>query len=706
MGDAKSARARDLRAGSRSPTRRRNEDASAERGDINDLAPHVRSAIDRACGGDEVASAAVRAALTPEQRRGWRALPDPLPAIPAGEAHARRALPDNMDPGHVLTLALCGIGSIQVLCAIAGCEPDRIPASALAGLVRLRGGRFRFADPALRVEVLAAATSQERLRAHQLLAQVLRDAEEVDAALWHRARGAVMGDPALVEPLLVLARAALQEGDATRAWSHATEAAEHARPGTSAHAGALLLSGCAALAGGWIEDAVDRFDQALRIDRGHRGEAAAFVLAHVLRHGTVPGPDPRLSAEAVRHGCGLAALLGAPFGAARGDREPGQRWLAAGAPGAGGPVAGAVDGGAAVRRVTNALRAGLDGDPDAGLRALAEPGAAESAEPLLGLHADSALLRARCAVAEVLLHVWAGRIGIAHELLRAAAAELPVALPFGGVAVSLCRRLELAVEGRVGPLPLELAAAAPWTPDSDGFVDRAIDAYLRGRSDEAAVHMALWTDRGRPSERFGLPGLDEIGPLAASVAQEPPEATLARALRDRVRSARESSWRTDVDAVAAESRGIRSPFERARVEALLGSTAAARGDRSRGVRHLRAALSLFEESGALAWRGMVCRRLRALGERRQPSAADTSAAGDAAPSSLEVCRAMWEPILTARELDVALLMAEGRTNKEIALALHVSVRTVEVHGGRIFAKVDVRTRHELTVLAHRTDQHL
>ena len=271
----------------------------------------------------------------------------------------------------------------------------------------------------------------------------------------------------------------------------------------------------------------------------------------------------------------------------------------------------------------------------------------------------------------------------------------------------MCRRLELAVEGRIGRLSLELAAASPWTHDSDGFVDRAIDAYLRGRSDEAAVHMALRADRGMPSERLGLPGLDEVGPLGACMAPEPPEATRARKLRERVRSARESSWRTDLEAVAAESRGIRSPFERARVEAMLGSTAAARGDRGCGVRHLRAALSLFEESGALAWRGMVGRRLRALGASRPPSAADAGAPErDPAPSSLEVCRAMWEPILTPRELDVALLMAEGRTNREIALALQVSVRTVEVHGGRVFAKVDVRTRHELTVLAHRTDQHL
>ena len=159
--------------------------------------------------------------------------------------------------------------------------------------------------------------------------------------------------------------------------------------------------------------------------------------------------------------------------------------------------------------------------------------------------------------------------------------------------------------------------------------------------------------------------------------------------------------------MAAESRDIRSPFDRARIEALLGSTYAVRGDRAAALRHLRAARSLFDASGAKAWRRLVQQRLRRLGEdlpTDRTAPVREPAAAPAAP--LEVCRASWEPMLTARELEVALLMAEGRTNREIALALHVSVRTVEVHGGRIFAKLDVRTRHELTVLAHRVDQHL
>ncbi len=726
MGDAKRTRAGDPHAAGRPTTARERGAASADRGAVHDVAPHVHAVIDRICSGDVSASSELLSALGSEQRRGWRALPDPLPVVAALEAHARSALPEGAERQSVLVLAVCETGPVQVLGTIAGCEPERVSESPFGDLVQLRGGRFRFLDAALRAHVLAAATSEERLRAHQLLAQILGSAGDDDAALWHRARGAVLGDPGLVEPLLVLACAALREGDAERAWSFATEAAEHARPGTPAHAGAQLLGGRAALAGGQVEDALERFEQALRIDGGHRNEAAAaFVLAHVLRHGTTPAQDPRVSADAIGRGCGLAARLSAPFGAMRGARERGTAWLAAGGFGqgddiratlpsgcgapAGGATAPAIDG-VDVGRVTRALRIGLGGDPDAGLRALAEPGASEEgAAPLLDRHERAPLLRARRAVADVLLHVWAGRIGAAHQLLGASAAQLPVALPFGGVAAALCRRLELAVDGRIGPLSHELAAAAPWTHESDGFVDRAIDAYLRGCSDEASVHMALWTDRGRLSGPLALPGLDEVGPLGASSSAEPPEATLARTLRERVRSARESSWQADLDAVAAESRGIRSPFERARVEALLGSTAASRGDRGRGVRHLRAALSLFEESGSPAWRGMVSRRLRVLESRRRPSSADAGAQEEDAASgsgSLGICRAMWEPILTARELEVALLMAEGRTNREIAAALHVSVRTVEVHGGRIFAKVDVRTRHELTVLAHRTDQHL
>ncbi len=51
--------------------------------------------------------------------------------------------------------------------------------------------------------------------------------------------------------------------------------------------------------------------------------------------------------------------------------------------------------------------------------------------------------------------------------------------------------------------------------------------------------------------------------------------------------------------------------------------------------------------------------------------------------------------LTAREREIALLAGGGASNRDIALALEVSVRTVEGHLYQIFSKLDVRTRGDL-----------
>ena len=51
--------------------------------------------------------------------------------------------------------------------------------------------------------------------------------------------------------------------------------------------------------------------------------------------------------------------------------------------------------------------------------------------------------------------------------------------------------------------------------------------------------------------------------------------------------------------------------------------------------------------------------------------------------------------LTPTERQVAQLVAAGRTNREVAQELFVSVRTVESNLTRIYAKLDVRSRAEL-----------
>ena len=54
-------------------------------------------------------------------------------------------------------------------------------------------------------------------------------------------------------------------------------------------------------------------------------------------------------------------------------------------------------------------------------------------------------------------------------------------------------------------------------------------------------------------------------------------------------------------------------------------------------------------------------------------------------------------LLTPQELQVAILVAEGRRNREIADTLFLSLRTVESHLGRVFRKLGVDSRTQLSL---------
>jgi DNA-binding NarL/FixJ family response regulator len=57
--------------------------------------------------------------------------------------------------------------------------------------------------------------------------------------------------------------------------------------------------------------------------------------------------------------------------------------------------------------------------------------------------------------------------------------------------------------------------------------------------------------------------------------------------------------------------------------------------------------------------------------------------------------------LTPREREVLQLLAEGRSNKEVAVALDISPKTVETHRARIFAKLHLHSMNELVRYAIR-----
>lgn len=87
---------------------------------------------------------------------------------------------------------------------------------------------------------------------------------------------------------------------------------------------------------------------------------------------------------------------------------------------------------------------------------------------------------------------------------------------------------------------------------------------------------------------------------------------------------------------------------------------------------LTAALGTFEEIGAALWAERARAELQRIGGR-------TRSAGELTPS----------------EQRVAALVAEGRSNKEVAAALVVSVHTVEAALTSIYRKLDVRSRTEM-----------
>jgi DNA-binding NarL/FixJ family response regulator len=58
-------------------------------------------------------------------------------------------------------------------------------------------------------------------------------------------------------------------------------------------------------------------------------------------------------------------------------------------------------------------------------------------------------------------------------------------------------------------------------------------------------------------------------------------------------------------------------------------------------------------------------------------------------------------VLTGREREVLQLIAEGNSTKQVALKLHVSVKTVETHRRQIMGKLKIHTIAELTKYAIR-----
>jgi DNA-binding CsgD family transcriptional regulator len=142
-------------------------------------------------------------------------------------------------------------------------------------------------------------------------------------------------------------------------------------------------------------------------------------------------------------------------------------------------------------------------------------------------------------------------------------------------------------------------------------------------------------------------------------------------------------------AAAARAGAADAPLLRALAQLAEGRALAAAGERRPAVDALAAAESALDRFGALRRRDEAVRELRRLGHRVVRAARAT---GDGA----------LEP-LTAREREIAELVAAGRTNREVAEQLVLNPRTIEAHLRNIYAKLEVRSRVELARAVQRAD---
>jgi DNA-binding NarL/FixJ family response regulator len=159
-----------------------------------------------------------------------------------------------------------------------------------------------------------------------------------------------------------------------------------------------------------------------------------------------------------------------------------------------------------------------------------------------------------------------------------------------------------------------------------------------------------------------------------------PMTTLDTAVLERSRALAEAD---DDAALAAYERALvlhdqdADRFEAARTRLLYGERLRRIGRRVDARVQLRAALDVFTATDLLAWANRAAAELDATGATARPRGP------------------VPEEPLTSQESRVALLVAKGQSNKEVAAALFLSPKTVEHHLGSVFRKRGYRSRAEL-----------
>jgi DNA-binding CsgD family transcriptional regulator len=208
----------------------------------------------------------------------------------------------------------------------------------------------------------------------------------------------------------------------------------------------------------------------------------------------------------------------------------------------------------------------------------------------------------------------------------------------------------------LGPLVARVEGAGVGELGSIRFVTDDVEALVRlGELDAAGTLLMRFEQQAqRLSRPSAVAAAQRCRGLIAAAAGAPDEA--------------QTVCKRALDALEQ----LALPLDRARTLLALGVAQRQARQRRAARNSLERALRLFEALGASLWAERARDELGRISGR--------------APS---------RGALTAAERRVAELVAEGRTNREVAAALHVTPRTVEGTLSRVYAKVGVRSRTEL-----------
>jgi DNA-binding CsgD family transcriptional regulator len=702
------------------------------------IAAKVARHLAAATGGNPLALLEVAPLLSEAERVGREPLSDHLPASESVERTVRRAL-RNLPPETRRALLTAATSDSPMGGDLAALEPAED-----AGLVRIHAGSVAFRHPLVRSAVYHAASAEERRAAHRALADALTDEEDVDRRAWHLSAAADRPDESVAAALEGAASRFAERGGQASA-SRALERAAELSGDDDACARRLHAAGRAAEHGGDLERAALLAERALARGRDPGVRAAAMLLAwqaddwrgladdavdlepeaerlaplyparaSLLLHVSSAAAWRRLDLErALRLAQRSVEMF--PVRAPWPGKAPWEPWMAQAA---------------ASTRWNLAFILLLLGRPieaDEAVRGLVP-----DADLSLNYHAYTErydegrsnierVLRSRRAAGHVWAEMWMTRSLAFVDLLQG---RFPAAR--AGAARSLGIAESLGVPGVIAfslAILAWLAAVEGRESEAREHASRADDLAQRGLG-----HLLL---RGWLQATLGLLELGLARPLAAieklapvadlaerhgvrepSVLPYAPDLVEAYARAgDRQAATRELEklaelagaldrrWALaavarlhgllggddDLDehfgaALDLHEQGAGSAFERARTELLYGERLRRAKRRVDAREHLRSAIELFDGLGAAPWSEQARRELRASGEsipRRDPTAPEK---------------------LTPQELQIALQVAEGKTNRDVAAALFLSPKTVEFHLTRVYRKLNIHSRAELVRL--------